>query len=234
MDHRMFNPQVEALLPDYRVLVWDARGHGQSQPLGEGFSMERCAADMLAILDHLGVERAVVGGQSLGGYFAQHMYLQAAERVQAMIVIGSTPITKAYNALEVWALKATMPLFNLWPYKNFVRVVARNTTLDDEVRDYALEAIRQIPQEDFLTIWKAVTVAVDGEGKPGVTFDVPLLLVHGESDRTGTIKRDMPEWAAQAPHASYHVIPQAGHNANQDNPAATNRFIREFLASLNL
>jgi pimeloyl-ACP methyl ester carboxylesterase len=51
MDHRMFNAQVRALAPHYRVLVWDARGHGQSQPMGAGFSLERCAGDMLAVLD---------------------------------------------------------------------------------------------------------------------------------------------------------------------------------------
>ena len=39
VDHRMFNPQVENLVHDYRVLVWDARGHGKSQPLGEGFDV---------------------------------------------------------------------------------------------------------------------------------------------------------------------------------------------------
>jgi pimeloyl-ACP methyl ester carboxylesterase len=39
MDNRMFNPQVEALLPEYRVLVWDARGHRESQPIGASFSL---------------------------------------------------------------------------------------------------------------------------------------------------------------------------------------------------
>ncbi|MEO1295757.1 MAG: alpha/beta hydrolase, partial [Cyanobacteria bacterium J06636_16] len=42
MDHRMFNAQVEALIPHYRVLVWDARDHGQSKPIGSGFSLPIC------------------------------------------------------------------------------------------------------------------------------------------------------------------------------------------------
>ena len=73
MDHRMFTPQVEALLPRYRVLVWDARGHGLSKPLGDEFSLAGCAQDMLAILDEMGVAHAVFCGQSLGGYIAQHI-----------------------------------------------------------------------------------------------------------------------------------------------------------------
>ena len=232
MDHRMFNPQVEALLSSYRILVCDTRGHGRSQPIGQDFSVEGCAADMFAILDAISVQTTIAIGQSLGGYIAQHMALHAPERVRAMVIIGSTPITKAYNVFEVLALKATMPLFNIWPYNHFMRVVAHNTAITQKVQTYALEAIKQIPRENFLTIWKAVTVAVGTQGKPGVTFEMPLLLTHGDLDRTGTIRRDMPEWAAQLPHAVYHVIPEAGHNANQDNPAFTNQILTAFLDEL--
>ncbi|MBE2224877.1 MAG: alpha/beta fold hydrolase [Anaerolineae bacterium] len=229
MDHRMFNAQVEALAADYRVLVWDARGHGQSTPVGAGFNLDLCARDMLAVLDAVGVETAVIGGQSLGGYIAQTLYRIAPQRVQAMIVIGSTPIAKAYSKLEMWTLKATMPLFNVWPYGNFVNMVATNTAITPAVQEYALAAASQINRDDFLTIWKAVTLAVDDKGLPNFTIDVPLLLIHGDQDKTGTIRRDMPLWAAWEPQATYHVIPHAGHNANQDNAAFTNETIRTFL-----
>lgn len=229
MDHRMFNAQVEALVDRYRVLVWDARGQGQSQPIGEGFSLEMCAQDMLAILDDISVEQAIFCGQSLGGYIAQHIYLQAPERVLALIIIGSTPIAKAYSKLEVWALKASLPLFGVWPYDNFTQTIANRTALSDSVRTYALEATRRVDRDAFQTIWQAVTVAVDDKGRPGMTLDVPLLLIHGDRDTTGTIRRDMPVWAEQEPHATYRVIPGAAHNANQDNPEYTNAAILEFL-----
>lgn len=229
MDHRMFNAQVEALIPDHRVLVWDARGHGRSRPIGDGFSLEQCARDMVAILDALEVETAVVGGQSLGGYIAQHVYMLAPARVRAMVVIGATPLAKAYGRLEIWALKATMPLFRLWPYEHFARTVATQTAQTQPVRDYALAAVQQIDREDFLTIWKAVTLAIDTQGKPDFTIKVPLLLLHGDHDRTGTIRRDMPSWAETEPNATYAVIPDAGHNANQDNPVFTNRVLLDFL-----
>ncbi len=229
MDHRMFNAQVEALAPHYRVLTWDARGHGKSQPIGAGFSLERCAADMLAILDAEGVDRAVLCGQSLGGYIAQHIYRLAPGRVQALILIGTTPIAKAYSRLEVWALKASLPLFRLWPYGHFTRTIARVHGRRPEVQAYMFQAARQVPRDDFLTIWEAVSLAVNERGDPTLRFDVPLLLLHGEHDRAGTIRRDMPEWARQVPGAVYHVIPDAAHNANQDNPEFTNWAILAFL-----
>lgn len=101
------------------------------------------------------------------------------------------------------------------------------------MREYALDAVRQIPHEDFLTIWKAVTLAIDSEGQPDFHINVPLLLLHGDQDKTGTIKRDMPQWVEHDRHAELHVIPSAGHNANQDNPTITNQHITDFLSRLN-
>jgi 3-oxoadipate enol-lactonase len=232
MDHHMFNAQVEAFGADYQVLAWDARGHGRSRPVGSGFSLELYAGDVLAILDEIGAAQAVLCGQSLGGYIAQHVYMLAPQRVRAMVIIGSTPLAKAYSRWEIWALKATMPLFKLWPYRHLTKVVAKNTAVTPAVREYALAAIRQISREDFLTIWQAVTLAVDEKGRPDLTIDVPLLLLHGEQDRTGTIRRDMPLWAAWEENAEYHVIPTAGHNANQDNAIVTNQLIETFLQKL--
>lgn len=229
MDHRMFNPQVEEFISDYRVLVWDARGHGQSQPIGACFDVRTCAKDMLAILDAVEVEQAILCGQSMGGLIAQNIYRMAPERVRAMIVIGATPIAKGYSKWEVWTTKATLPLFNLWPYNYFQRTVAKSTAAVAEVRSYALDAMGQIAHKDFLTIWKAVTLIVDDEGIPGFVHEIPLLLIHGDQDKAGTIARDMPLWAEWEPQATYAVIPNASHNANQDNPAETNRYMREFL-----
>ncbi len=229
MDHRMFNAQIEALTPEYRVLVWDARGHGKSQPLGKDFSLETCASDMLAILDKTGVEKAVFGGQSLGGYIAQHIYIIAPHRMTAAIIIGSTPLAKAYSKFDIWALKATMPLFRIWPYGHLTKTIARYTAITEPVRRYSLAASRQISHQNFLRIWKAVTLAVDEKGRAGFTINVPLLLMRGQFDRTGSIRRDMPHWSKAEPCAYYHVIPEAGHNANQDNPIFTNERLLEFL-----
>ena len=58
---------------------------------------------------------------------------------------------------------------------------------------------------------------------------VPLLMTHGEHDDYGTIRRDAKKWAAYEPDVEYVVIPDAGHNANQDNPAFMNAVIDKFL-----
>nr|BAG55481.1 putative hydrolase [uncultured bacterium] len=229
MDHRMFNAQVEALAPHVRLLVWDARAHGRSQPIGAGFSIARCTHDLLAVLDALSIDTAVVCGQSLGGYIAQELWRAAPQRVDALVLIGTTPLFKAYSGLEVFLLRASLPLFRIWPYGSLTRTIARQTAVTPAARAYALQACRQLTRADFLTVWEAVSLAVDRHGREDVAFDLPVLLLHGDQDRTGTIRRDMPRWAPELPRATYQVIPDAGHNANQDNPDATNAAILRFV-----
>ena len=61
MDSAMFDPQVAALAPEYRVIAWDARGFGGTRPTGP-FSYWDSSSDVLGLLDHLGIEQAVLGG----------------------------------------------------------------------------------------------------------------------------------------------------------------------------
>src|SRR5215831_20650785 len=66
MDSSMFDPQLAALAPEFRVITWDERGFGGTRADGP-FSYWDSARDALGLLDHLGLSRAVLGGMSQGG-----------------------------------------------------------------------------------------------------------------------------------------------------------------------
>ena len=70
MDREMFAPQVQALEPEFRVITWDERGFGETEFDGAPFTYWDSAADCLALLDHLGIDRAIVGGMSQGGFLS--------------------------------------------------------------------------------------------------------------------------------------------------------------------
>src|SRR6478672_2967479 len=89
MDHEMFAPQVAAMAPTYRVITWDERGFGATEYDGQPFSYWDSANDCLALLDHLGIERAVVGGMSQGGFLSLRAALTAPERVRALILLDT-------------------------------------------------------------------------------------------------------------------------------------------------
>src|SRR6201997_5541042 len=88
MDRTMFDRQVSALTPEYRVITWDQRGHGGTRATG-AFDYWDSAADVLALLDHLGLERAVLAGMSQGGFVSLRAALIAPDRVRALVLIDS-------------------------------------------------------------------------------------------------------------------------------------------------
>lgn len=228
MDHRMFREQVPAVAArGYRVLTWDVRGHGVSKPLGENFSVPAIAEDLRAIIDLLGYEKAVLAGQSFGGYVCQEFLLHYPERVEALVVVGSTCITALTSRLELLALKLSPLMFKMWPEGNLKKLIAKNTAIKPEVQGYAYEAVQRLSKAEFLTVWKAVANSLHEE--PHHRVNRPFLLTHGEHDRAGNIAKTAPGWAEREPDCRYEVIPDAGHNANQDNPEFFNRVLLEFL-----
>src|SRR4051794_26973064 len=81
-----FEPQVRALSSRYRFIVPDHRGFGRSGPASGVTGMSTLAQDALALLDHLGVPAAVVGGVSMGGYAALALVREDAGRVRGLVL----------------------------------------------------------------------------------------------------------------------------------------------------
>ena len=227
MDHRMFDGQLELLLDaGYRVVTWDIRGHGLSKPVGSQFDVETVVEDLLAILDRLDADEVVLVGQSFGGYASQELCFRYPERVSALVV-GATDITRIPSKPEHLALGLSSYLFAVWPYSHLRRVIADRTAETEAAKRYAYDATGQLSKREFVTVWKAVASSLHSE--PEHVIEKPLLLTHGDADETGTIARDAPSWAEKEPDCRYEVIPDAGHNANQDNPEFFNEVLLEFL-----
>ena len=86
LNRKMWAPQVEALAVGYRVITPDFRGHGESSGVEEDSTMERLAGDVRGLLDHLKLERVVLGGLSMGGYVAFAFLRRWPQRVAALIL----------------------------------------------------------------------------------------------------------------------------------------------------
>jgi len=86
---RLFD--MDLLARQFRVIVPDARGHGRSTNTSGEFSFGRCANDVRAILDALGIEEVQAVGISLGAKTLLHVATQAPNRVKAMILVSATP-----------------------------------------------------------------------------------------------------------------------------------------------
>jgi pimeloyl-ACP methyl ester carboxylesterase len=89
MDREMFAPQVGALSPEFRVISWDERGFGETEFDGQPFTYWDSARDCLGLLDQLGIQEAVLGGMSQGGFLSMRAALLAPERVRALVLIDT-------------------------------------------------------------------------------------------------------------------------------------------------
>lgn len=97
---RRYYAWVAALCPHYRVVRMDLRGHGQSEipPAERPLTLARLVADVIELMDHLGLANAHIVGNSAGGYLGQQLAMQHGDRVTSLMLFGSTPGLKNSQA----------------------------------------------------------------------------------------------------------------------------------------
>ncbi len=228
VDHRSWNAVLPAVIGRYRVLTWDVRGHGLSQPVGEKFSVPLGAEDLLALLDRLGIQKAVLVGHSNGTYLHQELVFHHPERVQALVMADGTCITWKRSAFERWITRNAWRFMVPYPFEALKKASLPSGSARREVQAYMAAAFSMIARRDFLALNAGMGECLHYE--PGYRITQPMLLVHGDQDKMGDIARIAPQWAAREPNCRYEVIPDARHFAILDNPDYFNRLLLDFLA----
>src|SRR3977135_3268511 len=104
----MWQGQIEALSSHHRLVLWDMRGHGQSDYPDDpsAYSEALTVGDMAALLDEVGADSAIVGGLSFGGYMSLAFYRAHPERVRALLIIDTGPGFKKDDARDDWTKRA--------------------------------------------------------------------------------------------------------------------------------
>ena len=101
----MWAPNVGAIADaGHTVVTWDQRGHGDSDYPADpaAYAEEEAVADMAAILDAVGADRAVIAGMSLGGYLSLAFHLAHPERTAALVLVDTGPGFKSDEARAGW------------------------------------------------------------------------------------------------------------------------------------
>jgi pimeloyl-ACP methyl ester carboxylesterase len=190
--------------------------------------MERSAADLRALLDHLGIDRAYVGGLSMGAGVSTRFTLRYLERVAALLIIDSqsasgiplTPAMRAMREKSIQLLEAGRGL----PIADFAVLVHGEADAVEQVRQM-YEAMNPV---GFANTLRATLVADSITGKLA-QIRVPTLIVVGEADEALGPSRATHERIAGS---KLVVIPKARHLSNLDQPELFNRTVLEFLADV--
>jgi pimeloyl-ACP methyl ester carboxylesterase len=228
MDHRMFDAQAHALHEaGHRVISWDQRGHGESRLApGTRFTAATALDDLIALLDHLGLDHPILIGHSLGGNLSQALVRHLPERAYGLIVVDAAWNTGPLTAVERVMLRLAAPSLALIPASRLPGLMARASAVTPEAIAETGATFACMRKRVFLDVWRATVSLVDPD--PGYRTPVPLGLIRGDRDRTGNIAAAMPRWA-RAEGVTEHVIPGAGHVVTLDAADETTRAIRDII-----
>ena len=230
----MWREQTESLKDSYRVITPDLRGHGQTTAAGGAATMEEMADDVAALLDELGVGRAVVGGLSMGGYVTLAFCRKYAARVAAVVLADTRPQPDTEEArrarekmIELALREGMAPIADaMLPKMLAPATLESNPELVARVREMILD-----------TNPEGAAAALRGMAARRDQTDllprlgVPALVVVRSQDAV------TPPSAAEGMHklipgSRLVTIEGAGHASNLERAADFNRALREFLDGL--
>jgi pimeloyl-ACP methyl ester carboxylesterase len=231
MDSSMFDPQVAALSPEYRVVTWDERGFGGTKAT-EPFSYWDSARDVLGLLDHLGIDKAVLGGMSQGGFLSLRAALLAPDRVRALIMIDSQAgvenpdVAPAYEQMEqIWEEQGPEP----------VRDVVASIILGpaDGPVDYG-PWFAKWDDLDMAGIPFAFRCLMDRDDITGRLGEIscPALILHGTADAAIPVDRAEVVQAGLGGPATLVQVEGGSHASNLSHPDQVNGAMLGFLRSL--
>jgi pimeloyl-ACP methyl ester carboxylesterase len=229
----MWDQQIEALKHRWQVIAPDLTGFGTAGAPDDPttYSVEAYADEVAATLADQGIERAVIGGLSIGGYVA-FSFLRRHRDVVAGLILADT--RAAADAPEIAARRVAQQ-----------RQVAENGTAElienslenllcDETKQHrpdvverARRLMEQNPPAGFIGALEAMRRRPDAiDELAGI--DVPVLIIVGAADKTSP-PEVAAEMAARMPNARLEVLPGAGHLSNLEAPEAFNAALISFL-----
>jgi len=227
----LWDAQCRAFRESYRILRYDQRGHGRSQPPASAVTFDELTDDLEALCDHLRIERAVFVGLSMGGVTALRLAQRYPARVAGVVACDCQWFSPA-TSKTVWEERirianesgmagmaaVTIPRWFRAPF------ISRNGPALDEVR----EMITGTSLDGFVSCARALQ-----------SFDIrpefahiaaPTCFIVGDCD--GVLPNVMRDMHRGLPGSMFAQIAEAGHLPNIEQPATVNHTIQAFLIQI--
>ncbi len=227
MDHDMFEPQVRALAPEFRIITWDQRGFGGTSAAGP-FSFWDSARDVLGLLDHLGLDRAVLGGMSQGGFLSLRAALLAPGRVRALALIDTQAgqedpaLAPAYEQMEeTWLAQGPEP----------VQEVVASIILGGVDPQAWFAKWAELDPDGLRHSFRCLMDRDDVTGRLA-EITCPALIVHGTQDAAIPMAKAEALRDGLGGEARLVAVEGGLHAANLTHPDQVNAALLDFLRSL--
>jgi pimeloyl-ACP methyl ester carboxylesterase len=227
----LWAPQVEALKSSYRIVTPDLRGFGDSE-IAPTATMKEMAADIAALMDHLGIRRAMLVGLSMGGYVALAFYRQFELSVRGLILADTRPqgdteegkLARAQQAKQI--LMEGMPVIadNMLPKLLHPETVSKRPGVVRRVREMILQTK---PAGAVAALQGMATREDHTEFLSRII--VPTLIVVGSDDAI-TPLQDAETMHQKIRGSRLVTIDNAGHVSNLEQPDKFNQEVVDFLS----
>ena len=244
-DHRLWAEQVQSLAKDYRIVVYDLRGHGRTGGSeADSYTIRLYVEDLNALITTLDLESPAICGRSMGGIVALPYAATYPDTISALCTLGAkTPKAQTYGewlerqiqpklintlstVIDRDRLTAVMHRINEWRYDP--RGAGDMEEIERILQSHA-EEIPESSDEESAKIRKALelysSASIDYS-----SIVVPSLILYGEYEMP-MIRRHAKYVGKAIPHAETGQIPNAGHVSTVDNPEFVIKSLGEFFAS---
>lgn len=227
----MWCGQVPALTGKFRVLNLDFRGHGRSGAVTRAFSLYDAVSDVVAVLDELGIEKAVWCGLSIGGMIALRAALTCPQRVNGLILLDTdagaeTPLRK----LRYYGMGLGARLLGIGPFLSPIARLMFGATTRQQNPTLVSEWKREFSTVDIPSVLRGLDALMQRDSLLArlPQISVPALVLVGKEDRS------LPPSLARRihdllPDSSLVQVPAAGHLSALEQPAAVTEAILDFL-----
>ncbi len=216
--------QVERFSPIYKVVVYDLRGHGDSDKPSPGdYSLDRLVKDHIELCQHLNLSRLTVVGHSLGSLIALKSYFKLSHQVEKLVLVSPPLHTVKASRLQATLLKLVLGselisrllitpfLFGPKADKEIVKFVRSESA---KASKYALvECLRNTSYPNLLHDLSSV--------------NIPVLVFYGQYEKLVS-KREM-EQLSKVENIKIIVLRDSGHNLMLEKPSEFNKMLKEFL-----
>jgi len=235
MDGDLWAAQAAHFADRFTVLVVDPPGHGASEALTRGFTFEECATVIEQVLDHFGVTRAHVLGNSWGGMIGGTFAALHPDRIGVAVLMNATASTAGrYQRIEYAAmLRAARLLHGIKPplTRSVLKAFLGPTTL--RTRHDVVRAVRtSLSHVDMASATWAVRSVVPQRPDQRELFagiSTPVLVIAGDEDATFPVAENRA-MAESIPGADFVVIDGAAHLAALEVPDQVNALVDDYVA----
>jgi len=204
-------PHLPASIHAYAL---SQRGHGDADRPATGYRFEDFAADLAAFMDTLGLERAVIGGHSMGSYVAQRFAMDHPERVLGLVLVGSATTWQGNPAItEIWESGISTLTDPIDP--RFVGEFQISPRLPQTFIDIAVQESLKAPARVWREAWQAI-MTTDFSADLG-QITAPTLIVWGDQDSLCP-RAEQDALTAAIADARLVVYPGAGHILHWEEP----------------